>query len=360
MNCPKCHHVNDVTAKYCAECAAPLALACAHCGHQLPPRAKFCPECGQPADVSSTKAPLGSPEAYTPKHLAEKILSSRAALEGERKQVTVLFADLKGSTELMADRDPEEAREAPRSGARADDGGRPPLRGHRQPGAWATASWRCSARRSPTRTTPCGPATPRCGCRRRSRGTPSESCAASRRRRADPRRAQLRRGRGALDRQRPAHGLHRDRPDHAPGRADGAARARPARTLVTAATLALAEGFVAGEGRSGRCRSRGWPSRVEVYELDRRGPGAHAAAGRGARGPHALRRARRRGRSAAPGAASSARATGTARSWRWSASPGSASRGCVCEFTHSHRTRGLARARSPARCRTARPPRTCR
>jgi class 3 adenylate cyclase len=51
-----------------------------------------------------------SPEGYTPKHLAEKILTSKAALEGERKQVTVLFADLKGSMELLADRDPEEAR----------------------------------------------------------------------------------------------------------------------------------------------------------------------------------------------------------------------------------------------------------
>ena len=50
------------------------------------------------------------PHAYTPKHLAEKILTSKSALEGERKQVTVLFADLKGSMELLADRDPEEAR----------------------------------------------------------------------------------------------------------------------------------------------------------------------------------------------------------------------------------------------------------
>jgi class 3 adenylate cyclase len=51
-----------------------------------------------------------SPESYTPKHLAEKILTSKSALEGERKQVTVLFADLKGSMEFLADRDPEEAR----------------------------------------------------------------------------------------------------------------------------------------------------------------------------------------------------------------------------------------------------------
>jgi len=55
--------------------------------------------------------PVRAPHAYTPPHLAEKILTSRSALEGERKQVTVLFADLKGSMELLADRDPEEARQ---------------------------------------------------------------------------------------------------------------------------------------------------------------------------------------------------------------------------------------------------------
>jgi hypothetical protein len=58
-----------------------------------------------------TQEPVGAPHAYTPPHLAEKILTSKAALEGERKQVTVLFADLKGSMELLADRDPEEARQ---------------------------------------------------------------------------------------------------------------------------------------------------------------------------------------------------------------------------------------------------------
>jgi hypothetical protein len=55
-------------------------------------------------------ARFASPERYTPKHLAGRILTSKGALEGERKQVTVLFADLKGSMELLADRDPEEAR----------------------------------------------------------------------------------------------------------------------------------------------------------------------------------------------------------------------------------------------------------
>jgi class 3 adenylate cyclase/tetratricopeptide (TPR) repeat protein len=61
-------------------------------------------------DAGDSIAQSRSPESYTPKYLAEKILSSKAALEGERKQVTVLFADLKGSMELLTDRDPEDAR----------------------------------------------------------------------------------------------------------------------------------------------------------------------------------------------------------------------------------------------------------
>jgi len=73
--------------------------------------AKFCPECAHPvAGATPPEARFASPQSYTPKHLAEKILTSKSALEGERKQVTVLFADLKGSMELLADRDPEEAR----------------------------------------------------------------------------------------------------------------------------------------------------------------------------------------------------------------------------------------------------------
>ena len=82
-------------------------ITCANCGTELPPTAKFCLECGERV-TPSRAAP--SPEAYTPRYLAERILTAKAALEGERKQVTVLFADLKGSMELLADRDPEEAR----------------------------------------------------------------------------------------------------------------------------------------------------------------------------------------------------------------------------------------------------------
>jgi class 3 adenylate cyclase len=86
---------------------------CATCGAQLFPTAKFCSDCAHPAGkvAPPPAAPrFAAPEAYTPKHLAEKILTSKASLEGERKQVTVLFADLKGSMELLADRDPEAAR----------------------------------------------------------------------------------------------------------------------------------------------------------------------------------------------------------------------------------------------------------
>jgi class 3 adenylate cyclase len=112
MNCPRCQHENEVGAKFCEECAAPLARPCVKCGRQLSPTAKFCPECAEPTGLFA--APpiqrFRSPESYTPKHLGERILTSKGALEGERKQVTVLFADLKGSMELLADRDPEEAR----------------------------------------------------------------------------------------------------------------------------------------------------------------------------------------------------------------------------------------------------------
>ena len=111
MTCPSCQHANPPESSFCLGCGARLALACASCGTVLPAGSRFCNKCGTPVTAErDPSARLTSPEAYTPKHLAEKILTSKAALEGERKQVTVLFADLKGSMELLADRDPEEAR----------------------------------------------------------------------------------------------------------------------------------------------------------------------------------------------------------------------------------------------------------
>ena len=110
MQCRRCQHENSSRAKFCEECAAPLARTCSNCGTQVSPTAKFCPECASPVNTGAARPRFAAPGVYTPKHLAEKILTSKAALEGERKQVTVLFADLKGSMELLADRDPEEAR----------------------------------------------------------------------------------------------------------------------------------------------------------------------------------------------------------------------------------------------------------
>ncbi len=81
----------------------PFALPCASCGFANEPGEKFCGGCGAPLTAAPhTPQPrASSPQAYTPAHLAEKILAARSDLEGERKQVTVLFADIKGSTELI-------------------------------------------------------------------------------------------------------------------------------------------------------------------------------------------------------------------------------------------------------------------
>jgi class 3 adenylate cyclase len=103
--------------KFCIECAAPLTRRCPHCGFANPPQAKFCGQCATslsgslPAAVSPPQAVDSHPPlSYTPAYLAEKILHSKTALEGERKVVTVQFAGLKSSMELLADRDPEEGR----------------------------------------------------------------------------------------------------------------------------------------------------------------------------------------------------------------------------------------------------------
>jgi class 3 adenylate cyclase/tetratricopeptide (TPR) repeat protein len=103
MRCASCEQENPDQAKFCLACAAAFVLRCRNCGTELPPNAKFCFECAQPA----APAPERAPRDYTPRHLADKILQSKSALEGERKQVTILFADVKGSVELSDALDPE-------------------------------------------------------------------------------------------------------------------------------------------------------------------------------------------------------------------------------------------------------------
>src|SRR4030095_10131692 len=101
--CSACEHHNPFGSRFCLECGTPLGPRCPRCGADLPPAARFCHSCG-------AWALAAGPRSYTPRYRAEESLTSRSALEGERKQITVLFADMKGSMELIAHRDPEEAR----------------------------------------------------------------------------------------------------------------------------------------------------------------------------------------------------------------------------------------------------------
>jgi predicted ATPase/class 3 adenylate cyclase len=111
MQCAKCGAGNRHQARFCEECGTPLALACPQCGVPVLVGKKFCGDCG----AALLAAPLASsqlssphpPARYTPPHLASRILSGKSALEGERKIITVLFADIKGSMDILEGLDPE-------------------------------------------------------------------------------------------------------------------------------------------------------------------------------------------------------------------------------------------------------------
>ena len=113
--CPRCRHENPATVRFCGECGARLEIVCAACAATNPLANKLCHGCGvalaaTPATPAPAPAgePFASPQSYTPRHLAEKILTSRTALEGERKQVTVLFVDVSGFTAMSERLDPED------------------------------------------------------------------------------------------------------------------------------------------------------------------------------------------------------------------------------------------------------------
>jgi class 3 adenylate cyclase/tetratricopeptide (TPR) repeat protein len=118
VRCSACGEPATSSARFCPACGRRLALRCPSCGAEVGPVARFCEQCGAglgavtPSSAGGQGQGLASngPRVEPPDHLAQRILASRSALEGERKQVTVVFADLKGSMELLADRDPEEAR----------------------------------------------------------------------------------------------------------------------------------------------------------------------------------------------------------------------------------------------------------
>jgi hypothetical protein len=117
MCCPSRGGDNPEGMKFFGACAAPLTHRCPQCDFPNPSQTKFCGYCAAslkgspPAAASPSHAPRSHiPMSYRPSQLAEKMLTSKRAVEGEREQVTVLFGDLRGSMELLANRDPEEAR----------------------------------------------------------------------------------------------------------------------------------------------------------------------------------------------------------------------------------------------------------
>jgi len=115
MQCPRCQATNRDDARFCRDCGTRLGVTCSACGAPAESGSRFCDACGNPLGAAPASggplARFASPQHYTPRHLAERIIGERATVEGERKQVTVLFADVTGSMELLADRDPEDARQ---------------------------------------------------------------------------------------------------------------------------------------------------------------------------------------------------------------------------------------------------------
>ncbi len=113
MNCPACYFDNPTGMSFCGKCAAPLARACVACGFESPPDFAFCGKCGAPLGVSGvgsrvsgktqprvdTRPPTPDPLSYTPKHLADKILQSKSALEGEGREEVARLHALRGEPE---------------------------------------------------------------------------------------------------------------------------------------------------------------------------------------------------------------------------------------------------------------------
>ena len=110
MKCPECRFDNREGVKFCEKCGAKMELICPNCGVKIPFDRKFCGECGhdlmKPKETPSID--YNQPQSYTPKHLADKILTTRSSIEGERKLVTVLFADVANYTSISEKLDPED------------------------------------------------------------------------------------------------------------------------------------------------------------------------------------------------------------------------------------------------------------
>jgi class 3 adenylate cyclase len=113
MRCPSCDYENPADALFCEECGAKLEQSCPACGSANKPGARFCKKCGERlagGTVAAQSKPLQAEHASQPDTGVRGTESARDVIDGERKTVTALFADIKGSMELMEDLDPEQAR----------------------------------------------------------------------------------------------------------------------------------------------------------------------------------------------------------------------------------------------------------
>jgi ribosomal protein L40E len=110
MKCPKCQYENPADANFCGKCNEKLLLTCRQCGTENSPDNDFCNKCGHVLKEPKEAPPIDykQPQSYTPKFLADKILTTRSSIEGERKLVTVLFADVANYTSIAEKLDPEE------------------------------------------------------------------------------------------------------------------------------------------------------------------------------------------------------------------------------------------------------------
>ncbi len=280
MRCPKCQTENLADSLFCEECSAPLEAACPTCGAGNRPTAKFCRKCRAALALGAVPEPRSAspdPRSYTPKHLADKILTSRSALEGERKQVTVLFADVKGSMDLAEPARPGElARASWTASSRILADGVHRFEGtvNQYTGDGIMALFGAPIAHEDHAQRACYAAlTPGDGLRTYAR----EVQARARARVLGAHGHELRRGGGRQDRRRSAHGLHRPgphgRPRGAHGEPGGAREGLPHERNRRA--------------REGLLRARG-PRRV--HGQGRQRSGARLRAARRRRAAHALRR----------------------------------------------------------------------